>query len=552
MAQGDVRVHVFVENLAPDQGTFLTPVWVGFHDGGFDTYDRGRPVSLGVERIAEDGNPMLLSDEFLLSGFGTLDGVLGAGPIAPGDLVTQGFVLNDGDATHRFFNYASMIIPSNDAWIANGSETANPLFNQNDKFTGLEILVRGENVLDAGSEVNDEIPENTAFFGQTEADTGDAENGVVRLHEGFLPAGSGGILDDPRFANADFTQDDYQIAKITVSKDILGNDRRNTLNGTNKAEWIDGRGGNDRIDGRDGSDLIFGGDGKDKIEGGDGNDKIYGEAGTDILEGGEGNDSLYGGFSPTDALPLTTTFEIEESQEVTDTPIPDTRSTGTVTIAIEDGVLSLDGSFRNLTSSVLFAHIHFGERGINGPVFQDLEVEANLSGKRGTLGGEFSLTEQQLTAFQNGEYYVNLHTQNNPGGELRGQVEFDLGAATRDKNQLFGEEGDDILIGDVGDDHLVGGEGFDTVFGAAGADEFVLSPNSGADLILDFQDGIDKIRLKDFSRFRFSNLSFTQGTSDDPGLENKNNTLIAYRGDVLAAVVGVTPDIFSREDFVIL
>ncbi|MCP4248268.1 MAG: hypothetical protein GY778_14575, partial [bacterium] len=69
---------------------------------------------------------------------------------------------------------------------------------------------------DAGTEVNDEIPAHTAFFGQTEPDTGIDEFGVVHDHPGFLPPGSGGILDDPGFANADFTQSGYEIARIII------------------------------------------------------------------------------------------------------------------------------------------------------------------------------------------------------------------------------------------------------------------------------------------------------------------------------------------------
>ena len=40
-----VEVHVTIENLAPEAGNFLTPVWVGFHDGTFDVYDLGAPAS---------------------------------------------------------------------------------------------------------------------------------------------------------------------------------------------------------------------------------------------------------------------------------------------------------------------------------------------------------------------------------------------------------------------------------------------------------------------------------------------------------------------------
>jgi len=48
--------------------------------------------------------------------------------------------------------------------------------------------VSGAEVLDGGTEVNDELPVNTAFFGQMAPNTGVAENGVVLEHPGFSAA----------------------------------------------------------------------------------------------------------------------------------------------------------------------------------------------------------------------------------------------------------------------------------------------------------------------------------------------------------------------------
>ena len=50
------QVTISIENLAPANGTQLTPVWVGFHDGQFDTFDSGSPASPGLEQLAEDGD----------------------------------------------------------------------------------------------------------------------------------------------------------------------------------------------------------------------------------------------------------------------------------------------------------------------------------------------------------------------------------------------------------------------------------------------------------------------------------------------------------------
>ncbi|VAW48354.1 hypothetical protein MNBD_GAMMA04-105, partial [hydrothermal vent metagenome] len=43
-----LEVKVKVENLSPEGGLYFTPLWVGFHDGLFDLYDRGAAASEGV------------------------------------------------------------------------------------------------------------------------------------------------------------------------------------------------------------------------------------------------------------------------------------------------------------------------------------------------------------------------------------------------------------------------------------------------------------------------------------------------------------------------
>ena len=220
-----VEVTVTVENLAPDNGTLLTPLWVGFHDGNFDTYDRGRPASAGLESLAEDGNTSLISREFISSGAGLVDGTITApggatpGPIDIGETTSLTFTLDRSLASSRFFNYASMVLPSNDAFIANGNPEAFEIFDENGNFLGADFVVTGNQVLDAGTEVNDEAEDSTAFFGQSSPNTGTDENGVIGLHQGF--AADGRILSEPRFANADFTADGYEVARITVTTNDL-------------------------------------------------------------------------------------------------------------------------------------------------------------------------------------------------------------------------------------------------------------------------------------------------------------------------------------------
>ena len=213
-------VKVIIENLAPDNGTWLTPFWVGFHDGSFDTHDVGSPASMELERLAEDGNTGPMSDAFFISGAGNAQGTIisdeGIPPLAPGESATMTFILDGTDPMNRYFSFASMVIPSNDAFIGNDAPTAQQIFDGEGDFLGAFIMVYGSDVKDAGTEINDELPEHTAFFGQSEPDSGVDENGVVHYHAGYLPPGSGGILDDPMFANADFTQPGYEVARITI------------------------------------------------------------------------------------------------------------------------------------------------------------------------------------------------------------------------------------------------------------------------------------------------------------------------------------------------
>ncbi len=224
-ASADVtNVTVTIENLAPQFGTYQTPFWVGFHNGQFDLFNTGEAASASLERLAEDGDTSFVSADFLGSGFGSLDGVITAGgmPFAPGAISSMSFKLDSNLLESAYFSYASMVIPSNDAFIGNDNAMGYRIFDDNGSFVGADFFITGAQVYDAGSEVNDEIPMNTAFFGQAGPDIGDDEFGVIHGHPGFLgsfgnPGDPQSILADPMFAGADFTLPGYPIARITIT-----------------------------------------------------------------------------------------------------------------------------------------------------------------------------------------------------------------------------------------------------------------------------------------------------------------------------------------------
>lgn len=89
---------------------------------------------------------------------------------------------------------------------------------------------------------------------------------------------------------------------------------------------------------------------------------------------------------------------------------------------------------------VTAAHIHRGVRGTNGPVVVDFNVATPVNttaGQMATVATQFEVTDPAVLAILNevvrdpGAFYVNVHTQSNAGGHIRGQLAESSLAATR-------------------------------------------------------------------------------------------------------------------------
>lgn len=222
IAKANTLVKVTIENLAPSDGTVLTPLWVGFHDGTFDTFNVGGKASPALESLAEDGITDGLKNDFVSGSAGVVEATItgvGLGPgtppvIPPNSSASQTFTVDENLATSGYFSYASMVVPSNDAFIGNDNPSAFKIFDDQGNFLGADFIVRGDRVWDAGTEENDEIPANTALLGQTAPNTGVTTDEAIVAHPGFIPGGN--ILT--AFAGADFTQPNYEVARITVEQ----------------------------------------------------------------------------------------------------------------------------------------------------------------------------------------------------------------------------------------------------------------------------------------------------------------------------------------------
>lgn len=218
-----VDVQITVQNVGPANGTYFGPTWFGFHDGTFDYFNSGAAASSALQTLAEDGPPSQVDAMFAASGAGSASGVVvGTGStfspqFDPGESQSIMLSLDAMNPKSRYVSFGSMVVPSNDAFMGNDNPMGIQIFDGSGNFVGADFIVMGSMIWDAGTEMNDEVPMNTGFFGQMTPNTGPDENGVVMFHPGYNPVGSGGILDSAMFASADFKQAGFQVARIIIT-----------------------------------------------------------------------------------------------------------------------------------------------------------------------------------------------------------------------------------------------------------------------------------------------------------------------------------------------
>lgn len=132
--------------------------------------------------------------------------------------------------------------------------------------------------------------------------------------------------------------------------------------------------------------------------------------------------------APRQPTPEVTSFDAELAGD-NEVPAVATTASGTVSVTLENNMLSLEGSFMGLESDLLEiagspAHIHLGAAGENGPVVFLIDVESDDQ-RSGTLSLMAELSAELRSQFLAGEFYVNIHTEGNPAGELRAQLSAD-------------------------------------------------------------------------------------------------------------------------------
>lgn len=144
---------------------------------------------------------------------------------------------------------------------------------------------------------------------------------------------------------------------------------------------------------------------------------------------------------------MNATFKVENNQQAQiknvqnfrahlsgdeEVPMVETNATGQVIFKLSKDGSSL--SYKLIVANienVVAAHIHIGESGTNGPVWVTLyngEIQGRFSGilAEETITSETVKDENTLAdlldIILDGGAYVNVHTTQNRGGEIRGQI----------------------------------------------------------------------------------------------------------------------------------
>ena len=117
-------------------------------------------------------------------------------------------------------------------------------------------------------------------------------------------------------------------------------------------------------------------------------------------------------------------------------PVPATGAGGFATVTVNMTTQTIDWvvDVYNLPSGVTAAHIHAGGVGVAGPVVVNFTVPTNASNDFRISGSAraadvvarqpqgVNTFEDLVQAMATGHAYVNVHTQVNGGGEIRGQL----------------------------------------------------------------------------------------------------------------------------------
>jgi Ca2+-binding RTX toxin-like protein len=439
----------------------------GGDDKVFTNVSWSLPAGMAVETVEWNGNTAvtITGNELnnTLTGFGVLLGMAGADTLTgnSGDDTLDGgtgadrLIGGSGDDLYIVDSPSDVI---DEQYSGGFSDTVMASFGYTLGNELEHLILTGNAISGTGNFENNRITGNAQrneLFGGQGADTLDGGAGADTMSGGqdndsylvddvgdrIIEAADGGVdmvIASLSWSLANTPELEGLSASGSAAIDLTGNDDiNNTLSGNDAANVLRGLGGHDRLYGFGGNDTLEGGVGADVLDGGFGHDNIVGGEGSDGISGDEGNDHLFG----------------------------------------QSANGGIDGADRI-----------FGESGsdyIQGNAGNDSLYGG--SGSDRINGGADD--DQIFGGFDDGNDTVN---GNRGADSILGEGGNDSLRGGQGDDSIDGGEGEDVIAGDLGVDRLTGGSGVDIFRFEGGA---ALFAGAAADVVTDFQDGIDRLQV---------------------------------------------------------
>ncbi len=331
-------------------------------------------------------------------------------------------------------------------------------------------------------------------------------------------------------------------AELTGPYFFSGDEGANSLTGTNSEDQLSGFGGNDHLQGLDGDDTLDGGTQNDILDGGTGADSMAGGTGNDIYYVDDAGDEvieLSGAGSGYDIV--NTTLNVYLLDPGSNIERVNFQGTGNFLGRGDEGdnrftggagndKFLLDAGGADIFSGGL-GRDSFDARSSSAGIQLHLE---NQSLNAGDVAGDiFASIESFFGSNTAGDYMETGAARarfNGFGGDdtLVGGSSVDFLQGGADNDDLFGNGARDILHGGTGNDDMTGG---------ADRDQFLFVEAAfGQDIILDYEDGLDYLKVFSAVADDISDFIITgNGTSTvtltlDDGTGNNSITLISHDG----------------------
>lgn len=291
--------------------------------------------------------------------------------------------------------------------------------------------------------------------------------------------------------------------------------------GNELANTILGNSGSNLLIAGAGDDLVRGGDGVDSLFGQEGNDRLFGDAGIDYLAGGAGDDVIEGG-TEADAL------YGEDGDDIL---------TGGADFATD----ILVGGAGN---DILYGNSGAGDYDLmdggagNDIYYVDTPADLTFEAVNGGIDTVYA-------RMNSAGYYLYANVENLV---LLDYTPFGVGNDLN--NRITGSQHENWLLGGAGDDILNGGGGRDVLFGEAGADVFVFERGTSADVIGDFQVGVDRIDLSAFGLTWQDVLNSMHENGGTTAIDLGGGDPLFNNGDMIV-LNGVARASLSERDFIL-